>query len=83
MFNTKAPLCIYSVIQLHCCLDLSELMGTSINCRERLEYEAIGARDTGVYTECMRISSTDQRSNHGAQQINRGALMTIHRGVHK
>ena len=25
-------------------------MGTSINCRERLEYKADGARETGVYT---------------------------------
>ena len=36
-------------------------MGASINCRERPEDRADGARDTGVYTEYMRISSTDQR----------------------
>ena len=45
------------------------------NCRDRLECKAGGARDTGVYTEYMRISSTGQRSNHGVQQINKGALL--------
>ena len=53
------------------------MVGTSINCRERREYKADGARDTGVYTEYMRISSTAQRRNHGAQQINRGALVYV------
>ena len=38
--------------------------GTSIYCRERLEYKADG----------VPIKSGKQR-NHGAQQINRGALM--------
>ena len=52
-------------------------MGSSINCRERHEYKANGARETGVYTKYMRISSTDQRSNHGAQQINRGNLFNV------
>ena len=37
---------------------------TSIN---RHEYEADGQRDTGVYKEYMRSSSTDQRSNHDAE----------------
>ena len=33
-------------------------MGTSINCRERAEDKADGARETGVYIKYMRISST-------------------------
>ena len=51
-------------------------MGISINCRERLEYKADGAQKPECTCEYMRISSNAQRSNHDAQQINRGALMT-------
>ena len=51
-------------------------MGTSIDCRERLEYKAGGAQKPECTREYMRISSTDQRRNHGAQQINRGAHNT-------
>ena len=49
-------------------------MGTSINCREHREYKADGAQKPECTREYMRISSTAQRRNHGAQQIiNRGA----------
>ena len=40
-------------------MQLRTYKGSFIYCRERLEYKADGARDTGVYTEYMRISSTD------------------------
>ena len=50
-----------------------EHMGTSINCREHREYKADGAQKPECTREYMRISSTAQRRNHGAQQINRGA----------
>ena len=45
------------------------LKSTSINCRKRLEYKADGAQKPECTREYMRISSTDRRCNHGAQQI--------------
>ena len=54
----------------------AQLKGTSINCRERLEYKADRAQKPECTCEYMRISSTAQRSNRSAEQINRGALKT-------
>jgi len=42
-------------------------MGTSKKCREHPECKADGAEKPSVYREYMRISSTDQRSNPGAE----------------
>ncbi|EAT58000.1 addiction module protein [Chlorobium ferrooxidans] len=49
-------------------------MGASINCRERFEGKADGAQKPECTAEYMRISSTVQRSNQNAEQIERGVL---------
>lgn len=46
-----------------CCF----LLGASMNCYERLEYKAEGARETGVYMPIHEDFEHRQRSNHGAE----------------